>query len=126
MVNVLKQVKVKYVCVTDSPLCRACMEENETLTHVMLECTGVTEHVQQAKRLRAETAQREEEEEELNPAASSIISGYKQVDYNFHVNIAYTSATKKIKKFKSFINNFQLYSFVKFGQTVVKTKTVII
>ncbi|CAH2263168.1 jg24008 [Pararge aegeria aegeria] len=29
--------------VTDSPLCRACMEENETPTHVMLECTGVTE-----------------------------------------------------------------------------------
>ncbi|CAH2255442.1 jg15437 [Pararge aegeria aegeria] len=29
--------------VTDSPLCRACMEKNETPTHVMLECTGVTE-----------------------------------------------------------------------------------
>ncbi|CAH2269168.1 jg1701 [Pararge aegeria aegeria] len=31
------------LCVTDSPLCRACMEKNETPTHVMLECTGVTE-----------------------------------------------------------------------------------
>ncbi|CAH2258241.1 jg19932 [Pararge aegeria aegeria] len=29
--------------VTDSPLCRACMEKNKTPTHVMLECTGVTE-----------------------------------------------------------------------------------
>ncbi|CAH2244890.1 jg21342 [Pararge aegeria aegeria] len=29
--------------VTDSPLCRAWLEENETPTHVMLECTGVTE-----------------------------------------------------------------------------------
>ncbi|CAH2218832.1 jg22720, partial [Pararge aegeria aegeria] len=29
--------------VTDSPLCRACMEANETPTHVMLDCTGVTE-----------------------------------------------------------------------------------
>ncbi|CAH2233951.1 jg21433 [Pararge aegeria aegeria] len=31
------------VGVTDSPLCRACMEADETPTHVMLECTGVTE-----------------------------------------------------------------------------------
>ncbi|CAH2240668.1 jg8052 [Pararge aegeria aegeria] len=29
--------------VTDNPLCRACMEADETPTHVMLECTGVTE-----------------------------------------------------------------------------------
>ncbi|CAH2235720.1 jg1536 [Pararge aegeria aegeria] len=34
---------LSYVGVTDSPLCRACMEKNETPTHVMLECTGVTE-----------------------------------------------------------------------------------
>ncbi|CAH2232814.1 jg16592 [Pararge aegeria aegeria] len=30
-------------CVTDSPLCRACMEADETPTLVMLKCTGVTE-----------------------------------------------------------------------------------
>ncbi|CAH2238899.1 jg13707 [Pararge aegeria aegeria] len=29
--------------VTDIPLCRACMEADETPTHVMLECAGVTE-----------------------------------------------------------------------------------
>ncbi|XP_069358216.1 uncharacterized protein [Maniola hyperantus] len=29
--------------VTDSPLCRACMEVDETPTHVVLECTGVAE-----------------------------------------------------------------------------------
>ncbi|CAH2255465.1 jg15443 [Pararge aegeria aegeria] len=29
--------------VTDSPLRRACMEADETPTHVMLECTGVAE-----------------------------------------------------------------------------------
>ncbi|CAH2241657.1 jg26957 [Pararge aegeria aegeria] len=29
--------------VTDSPLCRACVETDETPTHVMLECTGVAE-----------------------------------------------------------------------------------
>ncbi|CAH2234109.1 jg1188 [Pararge aegeria aegeria] len=29
--------------VTDSPLCRACKEADETPTYVMLECTGVTE-----------------------------------------------------------------------------------
>ncbi|XP_052738361.1 uncharacterized protein LOC128199150 isoform X3 [Bicyclus anynana] len=28
---------------TDSPLCRACMEEDETPLHVMLSCRGVTE-----------------------------------------------------------------------------------
>ncbi|XP_069364724.1 uncharacterized protein [Maniola hyperantus] len=29
--------------VTDSPLCRACMEVDETPTHVLLECTGVAD-----------------------------------------------------------------------------------
>ncbi|CAH2268895.1 jg21164 [Pararge aegeria aegeria] len=29
--------------ITDSPICRACMEADETPTHVMLECTGVAE-----------------------------------------------------------------------------------
>ena len=28
--------------ITDSPLCRACMEAEETVAHVLLECTGVT------------------------------------------------------------------------------------
>ncbi|CAH2210365.1 jg1465 [Pararge aegeria aegeria] len=35
--------ELRQISVTDSPLCRACMEKNETPTHVMLECTGVTE-----------------------------------------------------------------------------------
>lgn len=29
--------------ITDSPLCRACMEAEETVAHVLLECTGVTQ-----------------------------------------------------------------------------------
>ncbi|CAH2239933.1 jg3364 [Pararge aegeria aegeria] len=29
--------------VTDSPLCRACMEADETPTHVLLQCRGVEE-----------------------------------------------------------------------------------
>ncbi|CAH2254189.1 jg14375 [Pararge aegeria aegeria] len=28
---------------SDSPLCRACMEANETPTHVLLQCRGVDE-----------------------------------------------------------------------------------
>ncbi|CAH2268899.1 jg21168 [Pararge aegeria aegeria] len=31
------------VCITDSPLCRACMETEETPIHVMLQCNGVAE-----------------------------------------------------------------------------------
>ncbi|CAH2245066.1 jg15904 [Pararge aegeria aegeria] len=30
--------------ITDSPLCRACMEADETPTHVLLQCRGVAEH----------------------------------------------------------------------------------
>ncbi|CAH2238415.1 jg21119 [Pararge aegeria aegeria] len=30
-------------CITDSPLCRACMEAEETPIHVMLQCNGVAE-----------------------------------------------------------------------------------
>ncbi|CAH2237224.1 jg11195 [Pararge aegeria aegeria] len=29
--------------ITDSPLCRACMEADVTLTHVLLRCRGVAE-----------------------------------------------------------------------------------
>ncbi|CAH2217508.1 jg25411 [Pararge aegeria aegeria] len=29
--------------ITDSPLCRACMEADETTTHVLLQCRGVKE-----------------------------------------------------------------------------------
>ncbi|CAH2233450.1 jg937 [Pararge aegeria aegeria] len=29
--------------ITDSPLCRACMEADETSTHVLLRCRGVAE-----------------------------------------------------------------------------------
>ncbi|CAH2266185.1 jg6482 [Pararge aegeria aegeria] len=29
--------------ITDSPLCRACMEADETPTHVLLQCRGVEE-----------------------------------------------------------------------------------
>ncbi|CAH2244703.1 jg1358 [Pararge aegeria aegeria] len=29
--------------ITDSPLCRACMEADETPTHVLLQCRGVKE-----------------------------------------------------------------------------------
>ncbi|CAH2240503.1 jg12289 [Pararge aegeria aegeria] len=29
--------------ITDIPLCRACMEADETLTHVLLQCRGVKE-----------------------------------------------------------------------------------
>ncbi|CAH2238200.1 jg11482 [Pararge aegeria aegeria] len=29
--------------ITDSPLCRACMETDETSIHVMLQCNGVAE-----------------------------------------------------------------------------------
>ncbi|CAH2238193.1 jg13027 [Pararge aegeria aegeria] len=39
----LTRLHLSIIGVTDSPLCRACMEKNETPTHVMLECTGVTE-----------------------------------------------------------------------------------
>ncbi|CAH2266785.1 jg14953 [Pararge aegeria aegeria] len=31
------------ISITDSPLCRACMEADETPTHVLLRCTGVAE-----------------------------------------------------------------------------------
>ncbi|CAH2215816.1 jg4323 [Pararge aegeria aegeria] len=41
--NLKLKIRNKQNGVTDSPLCRACMEKNETPTHVMLECTGVTE-----------------------------------------------------------------------------------
>ncbi|CAH2232604.1 jg14798 [Pararge aegeria aegeria] len=33
----------KMMSITDSPLCRACMETEETATHVMLQCNGVAE-----------------------------------------------------------------------------------
>ncbi|CAH2267998.1 jg8440 [Pararge aegeria aegeria] len=41
--SLTRRNKNNFKGITDSPLCIACMEADETLTHVLLRCSGVAE-----------------------------------------------------------------------------------